>query len=411
MVLMWKNASIIERQMTMNTQRLRILKLISFGAAVVLPLAGCSQSLAENHVESIGTFETSAGTVLAEQLSSGLVHPWGIAFLPDGNMLVTEREGRLRVVSADGQTGPAIAGVPDVLVAGQGGLLDIHVDSNFADNAMIYMTFSSRPNEEVEGRGAGTAVLAARLELDGLSGQLVDQKVIFRMNKFTQPGQHFGSRIVEGRDGNLWVTLGDRGEMDRAQDPFDLAGGVVRIAKDGTIPQDNPFADGVDGDPAFWSIGHRNAQGATLGPNGALWTVEHGAKGGDEINMPEAGKNYGWPHITYGVNYNGRQIGVGTAADGYEQPIYYWDPSIAPSGLTFYEGDLFSEWSGDLLVGALRSQTLVRLEMDGEKVVDEERLFEGAFGRIRDVEVGPDGAIYLATDSDNGRIIRVSPDD
>lgn len=378
-----------------------------FGALIVaclLPAMAVQAGAQEARI-----FDTSAGPVQAQVLARGLNHPWAIAFLPDGRLLVTERAGHLRVIGADGNIGDPIKNVPEVVAARQGGLLDVQIDSDFADNGMIYLSFSERSHAGVQGQGAGTAVLAARLVLDGGSGELVDSKVIFRMNRFTKSGVHFGSRIVQARDGNLFVTLGERGEMDRAQDPFDLAGGVVRIAPDGSIPQDNPFADGERGNPAFWSIGHRNPQGATLGPDGDLWIVEHGAKGGDEVNRPQAGLNYGWPHITYGENYNGRPIGVGTAAVGYEQPVYYWDPSIAPSGLDFYEGSLFPDWDGDLLVGALKYKMMVRLDMLDGKVVGEERLFAKAFGRIRDVRVGPDGAIYLASDEDDGKIIRVRP--
>ncbi|MEX0628813.1 MAG: PQQ-dependent sugar dehydrogenase, partial [Cucumibacter sp.] len=226
---------------------------------------------------------------------------------------------------------------------------------------------------------------------------------------FTQRGQHFGSRIAIAPDGNLFVTLGERGEMDRAQDINDLAGGVVRIRPDGSIPSDNPFV-GRDGADEFWSVGHRNPQGAAIRPSdGSLWTVEHAAMGGDEVNRPLKGLNYGWPVITYGRNYGGEKIGVGTEAPGYEQPVHYWDPSIAPSGMAFYDGDLFPEWQGDLLVGALKFELLVRLELDGDKVVAEERLVAGAFGRIRDVRAGPDGAIYLVTDEDPGVVVRIAP--
>lgn len=356
-------------------------------------------------------FETSAGSVRAEVVATGLENPWAIAFLPDGRLLVTERPGRLRIVETDGETGDPISGLPNVVAQRQGGLLDVVIAPDFADTGRIYLTFSESGRDAKLGGGAGTAVMSAVLNLEGKSGALSAQKVIFRMNNFTGSGVHFGSRIVIGEDGNLWVTLGERGEMDRAQDAFDLAGGVVRIAPDGSIPPDNPFVDGQGGNPAFWSIGHRNPQGATLGADGSLWTVEHGAMGGDEINRPLAGLNYGWPVITYGLNYDGRKIGVGKVAAGYEQPVYYWDPSIAPSGLDFYDGDLFGQWKGDLLVGSLKFQLLVRLDMEDGQVVGEERLFEGAFGRIRDVRVGPDGAIYLATDERKGQIIRVSPAD
>lgn len=348
-------------------------------------------------------FETSAGPVQAETVADGLRYPWSMAFLPDGRLLVTERPGAMRIVGMDGTVGDPIGGVPDVWANGQGGLLDVVLAPDFAESGTIFLSYS----EPGDG-GAGTAVTRAKLRLEGDSGTLSGQQVIFRMNNFTRAGQHFGSRIVIGPDGNLFVTLGERGQGERAQDPFDLAGGVVRIAPDGSIPQDNPFADGEQGHPAFWSIGHRNPQGAALRDDGSLWIVEHGAQGGDEINKPQAGLNYGWPVVAYGEHYGGGQIGEGTSAPGYEQPVYFWDPSIAPSGLTFYTGEMFPEWEGDLLVGALKFQLVSRLDMNGDEVAGEERLFEGAFGRIRHVVAGPDGAIYLATDAPDGRIIRIS---
>jgi glucose/arabinose dehydrogenase len=245
--------------------------------------------------------------------------------------------------------------------------------------------------------------------LSGKTAHLEDQKVIFRMNNFDNSTRHFGSRIAIAQDGNLFVTLGERGSMDRAQDPMDLAGGIVRIAPDGSVPADNPQPEGWA--PEFWSIGHRNPQGATIRPeDGALFTVEHGARGGDELNMPIAGGNYGWPVITYGVDYSGVSIGEGTEKEGMEQPIHYWDPSISPSGLAFYEGNMMLDWRGDLLVGGLSAQVLVRLDMEGDKVVGEEQLFAGQLGRIRDVRVGEDGAVYLLTDAANGRLIRVAPE-
>ena len=355
------------------------------------------------------TIESSAGPLRAEVVAEGLTHPWAIAFLPDGRLLVTERPGRLRIIGADGQPGAPVAGVPEVVDRRQGGLLDVALSPDFAQTGRLYLSYAEPPGPAGHWFGTGTAVMAATLVLEGGSGRLTDQTVIFRMNDYTNSGVHYGSRIVVARDGNLWITLGDRGDGDRAQDPFDLAGAVVRIAPDGSIPADNPFADGQNAHPAIWSLGHRNPQGATLGPDGALWTVEHGARGGDEINRPEAGLNYGWPVISYGRHYSGLSIGIGTEAPGYEQPLHFWDPSIAPSGLAFYAGELFPEWQGDLLVGALRDQMLVRLEIEAGEITGEERLFQGAFGRIRDVRVGPEGAIYLATDEPGGRIIRILP--
>lgn len=353
------------------------------------------------------TVESSAGTLTATVITEGLDHPWALGFLPDGRMLVTERSGQLRVIS-DGVAGDPIEGVPDVYNEGQGGLLDLAVAPDFATSGQIYLTFSERAEDAGLQRGQGTAVLSAKLVLEGDSGRLENAQVIFRMNKFTTTNRHFGSRVAIGNDGNLFVTLGERGEQDRAQDMTDLAGAIVRIAPDGSVPSDNPKPEGWA--PELWSKGHRNPQGATLRDDGVLFTVEHGARGGDEVNMPQPGANYGWPVITYGVDYSGVPIGEGTEKAGLEQPLHYWDPSISPSGLDFYDGELLPAWQGDLLAGGLSGQLLVRLDMEGDVVVGEERLFEGQLGRIRDVRVGPDGAIYLLTDEDNGRLIRVAPE-
>ncbi|KKC35688.1 hypothetical protein WH87_16415 [Devosia epidermidihirudinis] len=353
------------------------------------------------------TIESSGGKLTATVITEGLSHPWSLGFLPDGRMLVTERSGQLRIVDK-GVLGAPISGVPNVYNEGQGGLLDIAIAPDFATSGQIYLTFSERAADAGLQRGQGTAVLSAKLVLDGDSGQLDDQKVIFRMNKFTTTNRHFGSRVVIGADGNLFVTLGERGEQDRAQDVSDLAGAVVRITPDGSVPADNPKLEGWA--PELWSKGHRNPQGAAVRPDGQLFTVEHGARGGDELNNPQPGRNYGWPVITYGVDYSGVSIGEGTEKTGMEQPLFYWDPSISPSGLVFYEADLIPGWKGDLLTGGLSGQVLVHLKMDGDTVVTEERLFQGELGRVRDVRVGPDGAIYVLTDEDNGRLIRVAPE-
>lgn len=353
------------------------------------------------------TVPSSAGNLTATVLAEGLDHPWALGLLPDGRFLVTERSGSLRVI-ADGVVGEPIAGTPNVYHEGQGGLLDLALAPDFATSGQIYLTFAERAEDAGLQRGQGTAVLSARLVLEGNGGRLEDQKVIFRMNNFTNTNRHFGSRVVVGLDGNLFVTLGDRGDMERAQDFGDLAGAVVRIAPDGSVPADNPKPEGWA--PELWSKGHRNPQGATLRADGALFTVEHGARGGDELNMPKAGGNYGWPVITYGVDYSGVRIGEGTEKAGMEQPLHYWDPSISPSGLDFYEGDLLPGWQGDLLTGGLSGQVLVRLDVEGDTIVGEERLFAGELGRIRDVRVGADGAIYLLTDEGNGRLIRVAPE-
>jgi glucose/arabinose dehydrogenase len=347
-------------------------------------------------------FTTQKARVRVVTVADGLDHPWGMAFLPDGALLVTERSGQLRLVR-DGEVSDPIAGVPEVRDRGQGGLLDVALDPNFATTRLVYLSYS-----EAGGEGAGTAV--ARGRLDG--ARLDNTQVIFRQQPKTGGGNHFGSRLVFARDGTLFVTLGERFDYrDEAQNPANHLGKIVRINPDGSVPSDNPFVGRGDGArPEIWSLGHRNVQGAAINPEtGALWTDEHGPRGGDEINIPQAGKNYGWPVIGYGVHYSGAKIGVGTAKPGLEQPVYYWDPSIAPSGMAFYTGDRFAGWRGNLFVGALKYRLLVRLELDGARVIAEERMLQDLDERIRDVRQGPDGLIYLLTDSDDGRILRLEP--
>ncbi len=344
-------------------------------------------------------------TLKIETIASGLQRPWALAFLPDGRFLVTERPGTMRIVAADGTVSAPLSGVPEVAARGQGGLLDVVLLPDFEKSGGLVFTYSE------PGRGgAGTAVARARLDEAGGTARLADLEVIFRAQPKSTGGRHFGSRIAIGPDGALFVTLGDRGKADKAQLANDHAGSVVRIWPDGAVPADNPFAGQDGAHPELWSIGHRNPQSAAVHPEtGKLWTVEHGARGGDEVNVPLAGKNYGWPEISYGRHYSGLRIGVGTEAPGYEQPVHYWDPSIAPSGMAFYTGDLFPVWRGDLFVGALKGQHLARLDLDGEAVRGEEKLLGEIAARIRDVRAGPDGALYVLTDERDGRLIRVTP--
>jgi glucose/arabinose dehydrogenase len=348
-------------------------------------------------------FNTEKVKVRAEVLADGLVHPWGLDFLPDGTVIVTERPGRVRLLS-EGRLSDPLPGVPKVLSGSQGGLLDVTLAKDFARTGTLFLSFT-----EGGPSGGGTAVARARLVRDDRGARLEDTKIIFSVKKKTGTHQ-YGSRIVLGRDGNLFVTTGDAGQPKRAQDPFDGQGSVLHMTPDGAPAPGNPWPDGKKGLPQIWSIGHRNIDGAALDPaTGRLWTVEHGARGGDEINQPQAGRNYGWPVISYGVNYDGTKIGIGTAAPGYEQPKFYWDPSIAPSGLAIYDGRMFPEWKGDFIVGALKFQLVSRLKRDASgKIAEVERMFKGAFGRIRDVNVAPDGSIWLLTDEDNGEIIRLS---
>jgi glucose/arabinose dehydrogenase len=341
------------------------------------------------------------GVVQAEIVAEGLEHPWALEFLPDGRMLVTERPGRLRVIGLNGGLSKPLEGVPKVFDQGQGGLLDVALDPRFAENNLIYLSYA----EPGENNTAGTAVARARFGEDRLS----DVHVIYRQQPKVEGVIHFGSRLVFARDGTLFVTQGDRGYQNSAQDVSIGLGKIMRINPDGSVPKDNPFVGRSGILPEIWSYGHRNAQSAALHPNtGQLWTVEHGARGGDELNHPELGKNYGWPVITYGVDYSGAKIGEGTTKAGMEQPVYYWDPVIAPSGMTFYTGNVFSGWTDSILIGSLTPGLLVRLELKGGTVVREERYLAELRERIRDVKQGPDGLLYLAGDS-TGRILRVRP--
>jgi glucose/arabinose dehydrogenase len=342
------------------------------------------------------------GAVRIETVASGLHNPWAIAMLPDGRMLVTEKGGALRLVEANGRVSVPLDGVPPVASAGQGGLLDVALDPGFNSNRLVYLSYAEPgPNGT-----AGTAALRGRLGASGLE----NVKVIYRQDPKVRGGNHFGSRLVFAPDGKLFVTQGERfSYRDQAQDLSSLLGKIVRINPDGSVPPDNPFV-GTSARPEIWSYGHRNVQAAAIDPRtGRLWTVEHGAMGGDELNHPEAGKNYGWPVITYGLDYSGARIGVGAMKEGMEQPVYYWDPVIAPSGMLFYTGDEFPEWKNNVFVGGLASNALVRLVLENGRVTKEERYLHDLHERIRDVQQGVDGYIYVVTDNANGRILRVRP--
>ncbi len=377
----------------MSRVRLALACALTFGA---LPsaLAQDTQRLRTDKVE-----------VIVETVARNLQNPWGLAFLPDGRMLVTERPGRLRIADADGSLSEPIQGVPRVAARGQGGLLDVALDPNFARNRLVYLSFAE---DRGEGR-AGTSVARGRLSQNGTALEAV--QVIFRQEPTHTGNNHWGSRLVFDRDGNLFVTLGDRFDLrNQAQNPANHLGKIVRIKSDGGAAPNNPFLNREDAKPEIWSLGHRNLQSAALHPTtGELWTVEHGARGGDEVNIPQKGKNYGWPIISYGVDYSGAKIGEGTKKTGLEQPVYYWDPSIAPSGMAFYTGDKFPAWRGSILVGALAGKLVSRLETNGNRVTGEERMLQNLGERIRDVRQGPDGFVYLLTDSRDGRILRMKP--
>jgi aldose sugar dehydrogenase len=351
------------------------------------------------------SYPSSAGNLTVETFTSGLVNPWALAFLPDGRFLVTERPGRMRIIGKDGKHSAPLGGVPAVYARGQGGLHDVVLDRDYAQTSTIYFCFA-----EPTSGGARTALARARLVDEG-TPRLDDVKVIFHQEGPLSSGNHFGCRIAQAPDGNLFLTMGDHFAFrNEAQNLANHLGKIVRLRPDGSVPPDNPFVNRAGAKPEIWSYGHRNAQGAAINPqSGKLWEHEHGPRGGDEINIPEAGKNYGWPVIGYGIDYDGTKIHESTQKAGMEQPIKYWVPSIAPSGMAFYTRDLFPSWRGSLFVGALAGQILVRLEVRGDTVGTEERLLREVNERIRDVRQGPDGALWLATDNSAGRILRVAP--
>ena len=369
-----------------------------FAAAFLVACsAGSPPSAAQDRV-----IETERGPIRITAVAQGLEHPWGLEFLPDDRMLVTERPGRLRIVTPDGQLSEPLAGVPAVRAVGQGGLLDVALDPDFADNQLVYLSYA----EPGEGNKSGTAVARGRLTDAGLE----QVEVLFRQVPKVDSRHHYGSRLVFDRSGRLFITLGDRGNQREAvQDLSTSIGKVMRIERDGTVPADNPFVGREGALPEVFSYGHRNIQGADLHPvTGELWTHEHGPRGGDEVNITRAGLNYGWPVITYGREYHGPSIGEGTEKAGMEQPLHYWVPSIAPSGMAFYTAEAIPAWRGNLLVGALAAQQLARLELSADdKVVHEERIPIGE--RVRDVVQGPDGAVYLLTDTGSAsRILRLT---
>jgi glucose/arabinose dehydrogenase len=330
-----------------------------------------------------------------------LDYPWGLAFLPDGRMLVTGRRGQMNIVNAGGQVAPPLTGVPGVAFGGQGGLLDVALHPSFAENRLVYLTYAAAGDG-----GASTRLARGRLGDAGLT----DLKEIYEAVPRTSGGRHFGSRIAFGPDGFLYVAFGERGQMESAQEPGMIRGKVVRLRDDGSVPPDNPFAGRAGARPEIFTTGHRNPQGMTFNPRtGDLWLVEHGPRGGDELNLVRGGRNYGWPLVTYGIDYSGAKIGDGTSKPELEEPARYWVPSISPSGLAIYFGDAFPNWRGSLFLGGLSGQVLTRLELDGTRVVHEERLLAGSIGRIRDVRAGPDGKLYLLGDGASGGLYRLDP--
>ena len=346
----------------------------------------------------------SGVTIHAQEIASGLDHPWAIVFLPDGRMLITERAGRLRVVTREGRISAPIEGLPRVHAQGQGGLLDVVLSPGFAADRTIYWSYAE-PRDD----GRGTSVARGRLSAD--MTRVENVQVIFRQMPARESGGHYGSRLVFDREGRLFVTLGERQRPESralAQDLLTTLGKVVRINADGSVPADNPFVGRADARPEIWSYGHRNVQGADLNPDtGVLWTIEHGPRGGDELNIPRAGLNYGWPIVGYGIDYDGSPQHESSQREGMEQPVYYWDPVIAPGDMDFYRGSLFP-WRGDILIAGLNSQALVRLNIEGERVTGEERFALGV-GRIRDIAESEDGVLWIVTDEGNGRVLRLTP--
>lgn len=349
---------------------------------------------------------TSGTPVKVSVLTAGLEHPWAVEPLPNGSLLITERPGRMRVVTAEGRVNEPITGVPAVAAREQGGLLDVALSPTFASDRTIYWSYS-------EPRQGGNATSVARGVLSPDHRRLDDVTVIVRAMPTYDGSKHFGSRLVFGGDGMLYITLGERSDLPirpQAQQMDSHMGKILRVRPDGSVPPDNPFVDGRGARPEIWTLGHRNVQAAAFDPQGQLWTVDHGARGGDELNLIRRGKNYGWPLVTFGIEYSGKPIpNAVTEKDGFDAPVYYWDPVIAPSGAQFYTGDAFPEWRGNLLVGSLVDESLVRVRIDGDRVTGEQRLLGDRGQRIRDVRQGPDGAIYVVTDEQDGELWRLTP--
>ena len=372
---------------------------------LILLLSSCqAQTQDQSLDQSQGQSQDQAKPFKTVQLVGDLHHPWSLAFLSPNEVLVTERRGKLLKINLISGAKSEVSGLPEIRAQGQGGLLDVVLHPDHANNGWIYFSYAA-PGEG----GISTEVGRARLQ----GTQLVDWRTLFRLLPKSNTGHHFGSRLVFDKQGYLFITVGDRGQRHRAQKLDDHAGSVIRLHDDGRIPADNPFVSDATARPEIFSYGHRNPQGATLHPlTGKLWIHEHGPQGGDELNIIDKGKNYGWPVISYGEEYGTDiPVGEGTAKPGMEQPIYYWVPSIAPSGMAFYQGERFPQWRDNLFIGSLKFRLLVRLELDGEKVLSEERLLRDELGRIRDVRAGPDGLIYLLTDAANGGLYRLEPVD
>lgn len=342
-----------------------------------------------------------------EIVASGLAYPWGLDFMPDGRMLITEKPGSLRIVTRGGQISPPIDGIPQVVAQGQGGLLDVTVHPDFAENRLVYLSYTEPGPDGTN----STAASRGRLSEDG--SRLTGVELVFRQEPKLRGDKHYGSRIVFAPDGHMFITTGERSDEEyrvQSQDLTSLLGKVVRLNPDGTVPPDNPFVGRDDARPEIWSYGHRNVQGADINPvSGRLWTIEHGPRGGDEINIPEPGANYGWPVVSHGINYWGTPVGTGLKQmPGMADPIVTWTPVIAPCGMRFYTGAMFPAWRNNLFIAGLRSRALIRLELDGDRVVHEERLLEDIGLRLRDVAVGPDGAIYTISDESNGKLLRLT---
>ncbi|WP_459618511.1 PQQ-dependent sugar dehydrogenase [Bordetella sp. 2513F-2] len=366
-------------------------RLLAFVLALAAPLAH-------------GQLTPSTGQARATEVVGGLEHPWGLAFLPDGSMLITERPGRLRRLDAQGRLSEPLGGVPEVAAEGQGGLLDVALSPDFARDRLVYLSYAER-----ERSSSGTAIGRGRLSDD--ASRLEDFQVLFRQEPKLSSGQHYGSRLVF-HEGYLYATLGENNRRPTAQDLDKLQGKIVRLNPDGSVPRDNPFVGKAGARPEIWSYGHRNAQGMAVNPaDGQLWEHEHGARGGDEVNIVRRGGNYGWPLATHGVNYSGLPIpeARGETLEGGEEPVYWWKRSPAVSGMAFYQADRHPQWRGSLFIGALASQQLIRLQLDGAKVVAEERLLGDLGARIRDVRQSPDGQLYILTDSGEGALLRVTP--